>query len=69
MSGFDLVDGNEDILSALPRFKTSGEPMDEFDGPRPQFFVAEVRGAFYLVNTEGATYARYAARLPRMLFV
>ena len=67
--GFNLVDGNEDWLRALPRFRIVGGAGAEFDGPRPQFFVAEVGAEFYLINTEGYDYARYAARLPRVLFV
>jgi hypothetical protein len=66
--GFDRVDGNEDLLRALPRHPVGVYPVAEFPEPRPGHFVGTRDGGYYLVSTEGFDYARYVARLPRALF-
>lgn len=53
-----------EAIAALPVFDASGSPCQDFSGPRPQYFIARIFGERFLVNTEGATYARYAVRLP-----
>lgn len=52
-------------VATLPSFPAERSPMDRFQGPRPQFFVAALPdGSRYLVDHQGYDYARYIARLP-----
>jgi hypothetical protein len=56
-----------DLLETLPQFALSETPFTDFDGIRPQRFLAVGSGQVYYVNTEGYSYSRYAFRLPKKL--
>ncbi len=52
------------VANELLVFPTTREAYEDFEGPRPQFFVAQLEnGDRFLVDSQGYNYPRYVARI------